>query len=165
MMSPDPFFIQLRTRVVAPALAALGLGDGDVAVNLVLGTAAQETGGRFLAQYPAGPALGLWQEEPATHDDMMTNFLVFRPQLAARLAALAVPGMDRADQLTWNLRYAAACCRLRYDRAEQPLPATTDPHLLGAYWKAHYNTPQGAGTVDEFVRNFQTHIGAPIHAE
>ncbi|HEV2650775.1 MAG TPA: hypothetical protein VGU69_05935, partial [Rhizomicrobium sp.] len=67
-LSPSQiFFAQLANVVVRPTLARLGLNDGPVALNLLLGTAAQESGGTYLAQYPTGPALGLWQIEPNTH--------------------------------------------------------------------------------------------------
>ncbi|HVJ53470.1 MAG TPA: hypothetical protein VM689_13465 [Aliidongia sp.] len=157
------FFAQLREQVIRPALGLLELGDGPTVINLLLGTAAQESGGRFLRQYPSGPALGFWQIEPTTHRDVLTNFVAFRPDLRARLAALAVPGTDRDDQLAWNLRYACAIARLIYLRAPAPLPGTSDPALLGAFWKAHYNTAGGAGAADEFVRSFSTYIGDPVN--
>lgn len=156
----DPIFQQLRVRVVQAALASLGL-DSAAAINLVLGTAAQESACRYLAQYPTGPALGFWQIEPATHDDLLTSTLVSQPKLATGLAALAAPG-DRVDQLAWNLRYAAAVCRLLYWRAPRPLPEADDLVALSRYWKDFYNTPKGAGTPEEFQRNYLTHIGAPL---
>lgn len=59
---------QLKHLIVAPALAALGLG-GDSAVNLVTGTALAESRAAYVRQLGGGPALGLWQMGPATHDD------------------------------------------------------------------------------------------------
>ncbi|EGX99987.1 hypothetical protein AZA_56441 [Nitrospirillum viridazoti Y2] len=165
MTSPDPFFVQLCTRAVRPALGVLALpADGAFGVNITLGTAAKESGGRFLAQWPTGPALGLWQMEPATHDDVWDNFLHYRPDLAARVSSLLVPGRDRTDQLVWNLQYAAAMCRLRYYRVAAPRPDGTDVNALADYWKAHYNTPEGAGKASEFVTAFKAHIGDPFHA-
>jgi hypothetical protein len=154
-------FAQLRVRVVAPTLGFLGL-DEPAAVNLLLGTAAQETGGKYLAQVPNGPALGFWQIEPDTHRDLRANFLASRPALEERLASLAAPLPSRDLQLASNLAYACAVARLIYFRAPQPLPAATDIPALAAYWKAHYNTAGGAGSEDEFVRNFATYIGAPL---
>jgi len=164
-LSPSQiFFGQLAAQVIRPTLARLGLNDGPIALNLVLGTVAQESGGQYLAQYPTGPALGLWQIEPATHQDVLDNYVAFRPELAATLASFAAATPPRDMQLASNLGYACAIARLIYHRAPAPLPTSSDPAQLGAYYKAHYNTAGGAATVDEFVRNFALHIGDPLNA-
>ena len=49
---------------------------------------------------------------------------------------------------------AAGICRLHYFRVKAPLPALYDVDGRAAYWKAHYNTPLGAGTVEEFKTSF-----------
>ena len=158
------FFNQLAGLVVRPTLARLPFGDGPIAFNLLLGTAAQESGGKYLAQYPTGPALGLLQIEPPTHQDLLTNYLAFRPDLDAALASFAAPQPPRDMQLASNLAYAFAVARLIYHRAPAPLPTSSDPATLGAYYKTHYNTAGGAATVDEFVRNFALCIGEPLNA-
>lgn len=161
-MSNQILFRQFGQRVVQPVLALFPFRDGPVGLNLVLGTAAQETGLQYLAQYPVGPALGPHQIEPATHDDLLDNFVAFRPELKHVLDSLAAPGVPRDTQLIWNLAYSTAICRLILYRSPEPLPLRADPALLGAYWKAHYNTAGGAGTVDEFVSNFARYIGDPL---
>jgi hypothetical protein len=30
---------------------------------------------------------------------------------------------------------------------------------MADYWKQHYNTPLGRGTVEEFISNYQRHVG------
>lgn len=158
------YFNQLAGLVVRPMLARLPFGDGPIALNLLLGTAAQESGGRYLAQYPTGPALGILEIEPPTHQDLLTNYLAFRPDLAAALASFVAPQPPRDMQLASNLAYAFAVARMLYHRAPEPLPTSSDPTVLGAYYKAHYNTAGGAATVDEFVRNFALYIGDPLNA-
>jgi hypothetical protein len=164
-MSPSQiFFSQLAATVVRPTLARLGLNDGPVALNLLLGIAAQESGGGYLAQFPVGPALGLWQIEPETHQDVLRNYVAFRKPLEAILDGFAAATPPRDMQLASNLAYACAIARLICYRAPAPLPASSNPALLGAFWKQHYNTAGGAGEVDEFVRNFALHIGDPVNA-
>lgn len=136
---------QLKHLVVAPALAALGL-DGDVAVNLVTGTALAESRGAYVRQLGGGPALGLWQMEPATHDDCWVNFLCYP---AARrferiLQGMLSPDLPRSAQLVSNLRYASAMARIRYYRVSAPLPAMSDPVALSHFHKQYYNTAAGA---------------------
>lgn len=140
-----------RFTIVQPVLARLGLPGEATAMRLLLGTAAVESGLRHLAQLGSGPALGLYQIEPATHEDLWVNFLGHRQDLSERVRAFAHAGTPRAMQLAGNLDYATAIARLVYFRRPEPLPAP-EPEALGAYWKAHYNTAAGAGTVADFMR-------------
>ncbi len=48
--------------------------------------------------------------------------------------------------------------RVHYIRIPRPLHDPGDVHAMGEYWKRHYNTPQGRGTVDEFVQKFEDHV-------
>jgi len=153
---------QFRENVVRPVLMELQM-HSDAAEALVLGTAMQESGLQWLRQLGGGPALGLFQMEPATHDDIWNNYLAFRPEIAARVERFLVPGRDRADQLVWNLAYATAMCRIHYRRVQAALPAATDVAGLAGYWKAHYNTAGGAGSEAEFAANFaRGRIGSAI---
>lgn len=147
---------QFRTLIVRPALLHLGL-HSPAAENLVVGTAVQESGLRFLRQMGDGPALGLFQIEPASHDDLWTNFLDYKPELANRLAGLMTP-RERRSQLVENPLYAAAVCRLIYFRRPQALPPADDVDGLAGYWKQHYNTPLGKGTAAEFAEKYRKHV-------
>lgn len=53
--------------VVRPVLRVMSAWS-QPAEDLVMGTAAQESRLTYLRQLGGGPALGLWQMEPATHD-------------------------------------------------------------------------------------------------
>ncbi len=146
-------------KIIDPALSALGLDPPEQAEavrQLLLGTALQESGLRHLRQLAnrdgsRGPALGYFQMEPATHDDIWATFLAFRPPLAARVrAAAGSAGRPGAEMLLHNHVYAAVMARLRYRRAPGALPAAGDVRAMGAYWKAHYNTALGKGRASEF---------------
>ena len=65
---------QIRSMVIRPSLKKLGLHSTS-AEELVPGTAIVESGLTYLKQHGEGPALGLWQVGPATHEDLYTNFL------------------------------------------------------------------------------------------
>jgi len=143
---------QLRMYVVRPVLQVMSAWSRP-AEDLVMGTAAQESRLQYLRQLGGGPALGLWQMEPATHDDIWDNWLSGKP--AMRLSVLGVSRMDSRpppEALVYNLRYAAAMCRAHYLRKPGAIPA--DLPGQAAYWKQNYNTPLGAGTVAEYIRNY-----------
>lgn len=139
---------QLKTSVIAPVHAAFGPPyDTLAATVLSLGTALHESnGGEFLTQI-GGPALGVWQIEPATYTDCWQNFLNYRPKLAAAARKFQVPGVG-APQLVWNIGYACAMARVRYIRAPGELPAADDYAGLAAYYKTAYNSALGAAVVD-----------------
>ncbi len=143
----------LRELVVRPALKKIGLWS-EAAENLLLGTAAQESQmGRYLRQIQ-GPALGIYQCEPATHQDIWDNYLIYKGPLLGAVTKLIVLHMPRTEQLAWNLMYATAIARVHYLRIKEPLPAADDVVSLGCYWKNHYNTHLGKGTVEEYVKSY-----------
>ncbi|RFD18478.1 hypothetical protein DY926_16415 [Komagataeibacter melaceti] len=152
---------QLKRGIIAPALAHIGLG-GDAAVNLLAGTALVESGLAYTRQIH-GPALGLWQMEPATHDDIWATFLpdVRLSLLRGAVLDLAAHWPARLAQLAGNLPYACAMARLKYYRAPEPLPAATDAAAMCRMWKGTYNSNLGAGAADaRHVALFQQAIGA-----
>ncbi len=140
---------QLKQLIVKPALTLIGL-DTPVAINLVTGTAVVESKVEYLHQVGSGPALGLWQMEPATERDCWTNYLKFNASLMEKVEALLAPYTvvnQRTQQLVWNLYYAASMCRIRYKRSPKALPGNVAVELAN-YWKTVYNSNLGAGAVD-----------------
>lgn len=146
---------QLRQLVVAPALVVIGLGGG-AAEELLMGTALQESdGGFYLHQLGQGPALGIFQMEPRTHDDIWTTFLSRRTDLSAKVSSLLLPGLNRLGQLAGNLLYAAAMARLLYYRCPEALPAAGDIPSQAAFYKRWYNTAQGAASVESYLARWK----------
>jgi hypothetical protein len=150
----------LNEYVINPVLDGLGcLSDrsSDNAHRMLLGTASKESQcGRWLHQLGAGPAAGIFQMEPITHDDLWNNFLVYKPAIAARVLRWSISRKDGAKEMEGNLYYAAAMCRIYYLRVSEVIPDT----LLGqaTYWKKYYNTPLGAGTVQEYIDAWKTFV-------
>lgn len=144
----------LREQVIRPTLRWLGLWS-EAAEALLIGTAAQESaGGRYLRQLGGGPALGIYQMEPATHADIWRNYLAHRGALARKVRELRCavsPFVDPVQELAGNLYYATAMTRIHYLRVPEPLPDAGDLEALADYWKQHYNTALGAGQPDEFL--------------
>lgn len=145
---------QLRELVIRPTLKHLELWS-PAAENLVLGTALVESKAEYLRQI-RGPALGLWQMEPATHDDIWDNYLKYQRDLALRVDELTTPAAvtHGAAELVGNLYYGAAMCRVLYRRVREPLPSERDAAGMAAYWKRFYNTELGAGTVEKALPRF-----------
>lgn len=144
---------QLRDYILIPVLNDLGL-NSTAAVELMLGTAMQESGLVAVHQYGGGPALGLWQIEPATVQDLLSNFILYKPKLQDVINRLAFDGRDMIEQIPGNLYYAAAMSRIFYYRVPAALPAAGDIQGQAAYYKRYYNTPAGAATVEQYIANW-----------
>lgn len=158
--------------VVRPALAALGLPGGLVAERLVLATGAHESMGfSCLHQLGGGPALGLFQMEPATFSDLWGRYSLQGGQgvdsnpLGWKLRGLLqVRTSAPAAQLTFNLQFAAAMCRVHYYARPFAMPTEAAPEDLAIIWKNHYNTSAGKGEVGQFLSNYRRYV-APLYKE
>lgn len=142
-MSP----LEFSALIVKPALEAIGLWSQE-AEQLVLGTAIHESGLVYLKQIN-GPALGYWQMEPATHDDVWNRM----PRDIRRGFAIFGSADGSAEDLYLRNDYAAAMCRMKYRLSPGPIPMTLTAQA--AYWKLYYNTPLGAGTVSEYIADWE----------
>lgn len=152
-----------REHVVRVALKTIDLWS-PAAEILVTGTALQESALITLHQVD-GPALGFFQMEPATHDDIWRWLKEAPRPILMKLDKLMLGDAELAadiDELVGNAWYAAAMCRLRYAMVPEPLPevAGTEPTQaelaeIAAYYKQHYNTPLGKATPEEFIANWR----------
>jgi hypothetical protein len=146
---------QFRKFVIRPVLERLKLHT-PAAENLLLGTALQESRLKYIRQLGTGPAIGVMQMEPATHEDIWDNFLRYQPELAAAVKDFGPLGVRGSpSDMAWNLAYAVAMARVHYRRVKAAVPGANDPAGLAAYWKQYYNTPLGAGTVEEALPHFR----------
>lgn len=141
-----------RTYVLRPTLEQIQLWS-ESAELLLLGTALTESDNlHYLHQLGNGPALGVYQMEPRTHDDIWDNYLNFKKELRREVLAYLAPVPEPRQQLITNLAYATVMCRVFYLRKKEALPKADDIRGLANYWKTHYNTYLGAGKPDKFVR-------------
>jgi len=140
----------LLNCVIVPTLQHIGM-DSAAARRLVLGTALAESlvnSTTHLKQI-RGPALGIYQCEPATHRDVR-RWIDSKPVVAGLVYELQSAEPDPDAQLCGNLFYATAICRCHYRRITAPLPDAADLDALGRYWKRYYNTVLGAGQPETF---------------
>ena len=126
----------------------------DDALALVVRTGMAESGYRALKGYGEGnPAIGFWQIEPATMNDMITNYIQYRSHYKKNLISLGMNfEKDTTMSVMSNLAVQAALCRLHYRRDRDPIPSWGDLEAQGKYWKKVYNTVEGRGTVKHFVK-------------
>lgn len=144
--------------LIQRTLQDLGM-HSESAVNLLLGTAAQESQfGTYFRQIGGGPALGVFQMEPDTEIDIWDNYLRYRSELAYIIAIITGKACPSSIDLEANLSYQIAMVRIHYRRIPEALPKADDVAGLARYWKQHYNTHLGAGTEEEFIRNYNKYV-------
>ncbi len=147
---------QLRIMIVE-VLAALGSPlISESAVNLLMGTAAQESRlGEFWFQKGGGPALGIFQMEPETEKSIWEDLLRYSPILSKKVFSVTGVPFPGALRLKYDLRYQIVMARLKYFWSPDPLPEADDIPGLAVYWKRVYNTIGGAGKESEFITNYK----------
>ena len=151
MLDPGHF----RVHIVRVTLKIIDLPNAQVAEDLLVGTALAESKLRFLRQIGGGPARGVYQIEPATHDDLWDSYLQSRLPLGTKTNSLLAPRPSQSNQLVTNLAYATAIARLIYWRRPEPLPELGDVVGYAGYWKAHFNTEKGAGEENHFIETYE----------
>ncbi|MDX2463764.1 MAG: hypothetical protein QNK31_04575 [Porticoccus sp.] len=124
------------------------------AENLLLGTAAQESG---LGGWNKGRRVGLYHITPAMHRAVWDKYLINDPSLASEVRGMAGQrSFLRAPhgELITNLTYATAIAWMIYRRANQELPNANNPIELGKFWHRHFH-PKGKGTVADFACSYR----------
>lgn len=174
-------------HIVRPTLAYLALPHGEIngpAERLIISTGAHESLG-FTRVYQMGkgsllnfkaPALSFWQIEPTTARDLWERYVVrrFSSSLAIKLQSLvftdrstgAIPLEPTAivlRQLAINHPLACAIARLKYFDSSFSFVYAPTPEYLASLWKRYYNSPQGAGTEEEFIENYREYV-EPLYA-
>jgi hypothetical protein len=133
---------------VSHVLREAGL-HSPAAVELLLGTCAVETDfGRYRRQLGGGPGCGPYQMEGATWGWLRPHYQRRLPEIRDRTVL----------EMVWDDRFATIAARLRYLIVPEPLPPADDIEALARYWKRHYNTALGKGTVEGFIAAYQRHV-------
>jgi hypothetical protein len=146
---------QFRRLIVAPVLKDLELWS-KASENLMIGTALQESRLTYLEQIGGGGALGPYQMEPTTTNDIFHRYLpnTSHTHLHKVVLKMLHPSEDIVLAMIYNWRYATAMARIKYFMIPQRLPEADDIEGLARYWKLYYNTPQGAGYPEEFINKY-----------
>ena len=143
-------------KIINLTLQKTGLYTPEAA-KLVFLTGLVETGYKKIFQYGTGPARSFWQVEPKTATDNYNNYIAYRDALKLKIKATTgliihpdiLTHHESEWYLTTNLAFAIINCRIVYYRKKSKIPTTL--HAMAEYWKKHYNTYQGKGTIDKFL--------------
>lgn len=143
---------QFQEYVLVPALEALGFYSKGAEI-LLLGTAATESHFEYLHQIK-GPALGFYQMEPKTHQDIWINYLKYKEDLFEKVLDVCyLRNIPKPQEMIYNLRYATVMARIHYLR----VPAKIPEGLINMshYYKKYYNTEKGKGSSSKFLNDYR----------
>lgn len=154
---------QLR-GLIRETLEEVGLYSKSAEELLMLTAAVESNLGEYIEQ-TKGPALGVFQMEPLTHNDIMDRWLNAAPKSVREnvekfLEKYMGNVSSHEDELAlqYNLKYSILLARLKYYTVKAPLPPHDDKHALASYWKQYYNTPLGKGTVAKAIDKYNKYV-------
>lgn len=138
---------QLRTYVIKDSLKSVNLWNKEGEILLLATALAESDLGTYVHQIN-GPALGIYQMEPATFTWLWSEYLMNDRYVHIRDDIIDACNFNNEptcfDMIT-NLGFASMMCRVRYLPAPEPLPAPEDFDGIADYWKKYYNTGEGKG--------------------
>lgn len=145
---------QFKNFILDPTLKIVNLYSPE-ASDLLLGTALVESNLQYFKQLGEGPALGFFQMEPATFDDIYHRYLDRHPDLRTILRQFQFGGhlMSIKDELMMNLPFAIIMARIKYLMIPAPIPNSADGQAQ--YWKDYYNTAGGKGIIEKYLRKWR----------
>ena len=113
---------QYRSLIVEPVLSRLKLYTRGAEELMVFTCAAESLGGTFLHQVK-GPAVGIYQMEPATYTDIWVNYIRMRNQLATLMAMhFGCNKIPEVERMVYDLHFATAMARIHYLRVSDNIP-------------------------------------------
>ena len=129
----------------------LGHGANATAIQMLVETAAQEThGGRYRDPSPDGAGRGLCQLDLIAFQDVQQRTRNKDVEAVREAFGIVLAQVDH-DDLDYSPMLSMVFARLFYRLIPDVFPVTVEGRA--AYWKEHYNTVLGKGTVDEYIHN------------
>ena len=125
----------------------IGHGLHGVAVEMIIETAIAETGLGQIEDKTAGAGMGITQFDKLPFDDIRNRSKRLQPKILKELKIDI--SLVEWDDLRYNQFLALLFTRLHYWLKGDPIPATIEERAK--YWKQHYNTVQGKGTVEHYL--------------
>lgn len=145
---------QLRSLIIKPALDDLVMYSEEAVELLIFTCAAESNGGTYLKQI-SGPALGIYQMEPATYNDIWQNFIMKNSSVLLRfIHGFGINQMPSEDRLIYDLRFATVMARIFYIRIPEELPKVYDLDALWKYYKRYYNTSLGKAEYHDALNKY-----------
>ena len=148
----------LRELIIKPYLQ--GLGEySEVAENLLLGTAAQESLLGSHCYYAQSKGMGMYRITAEKHRELWDAYLVQFPDLASQQRGLASQQQflkNPHGELMSNLIYTTGMAWMIYRRAAIDTSKPLDLPALAQLWANHFdNGTSSPRNADEFMQTYR----------
>ena len=139
---------QLRD-LITRTLKQIPHGYSNDAVELLMMIAAHESKlGTYIKQV-GGPALGIFQIEPATHDDVFDN-----GDSCIHNASLLGYDLECSEMLEYDLRYQILMARQKLFMISEPIPPANMVDDMSEYCKKYWNTESGKADAFDYFNAY-----------
>ncbi len=139
---------QLRD-LITRTLKEIPHGYSEDAVELLMMIAAHESKlGTYLKQVN-GPALGIFQMEPATHDDVWEN----GDSCVCNASSIGYD-LEDSNMLEYDLRYQILMARQKLFMITEPLPSRYNTWAMADYCKKYWNTVYGSAAAFDYFNAY-----------
>jgi len=146
--------IQLRELIIRPVLHDLIAYSEDAVELLIFTCAVESDGGTYIKQIK-GPALGIYQMEPDTYNDLWMNYIKNKPDLIMKLFSnFGINLIPPEDRMIYDLRFATAMARIFYMRTAEEIPRSKNREAVWDYYKKYWNTKDGNSKKDASIRKY-----------
>ena len=134
-------------QLIKDTLTPLNLYSKDVEELLIFTSATESHCGEYRHQ-ENGPALGIFQMEPASHNDLWLNFICYHKTLADAYT-------ENVANLQFDDHYAIFMARCQYLRHSDPIPNSGDVDAIWACYKKLWNTELGAAIQSQSIECYR----------
>mgnify|MGYP000582534395 CR=1 FL=1 len=125
----------------------IGLGKYGTAKEMIIETAIAETALGQIEDKTVGAGMGLTQFDELPFNDIRNRCKKLQPQIQKDLKIDI--SLVEWDDLRYNQFLALLFTRMLYWLKGDPIPETIEERA--AYWKLHYNTKLGKGTIEHYL--------------
>lgn len=139
---------QLRD-LITRTLKQIPSGYSDDSVELLMMIAAHESGLGIYIKQVNGPALGIFQMEPATHDDVWAN-----GDSCISNASLLGYDLECSETLEYDLQYQILMARQRLFMISEPIPPANMVDDMSEYCKKYWNTEDGKADAFDYFNAY-----------
>ncbi len=145
-------------RIVSDSLKSIDLYTSDVTELLLMVAAHESCLGKYLKQVN-GPALGVFQTEPATYNDIWANYLKYHTILRTKIfIALGYTEKPESSSLIADLPLAVIMARCQFLRSPKPIPPSSDLQAMGELCKLVFNTAAGKATAQDYIDDYRRYV-------
>ncbi len=121
------------------------------AEQLLISTASMESDcGTYVMQKNNGPAVGVYQMEPATFRDVW-DYTDSSKYFGPIMEACNFKAIPTAAEMVTNIKFATIIARMNYYRFPEEIPDYTDFEGIWNFYKKRWNTLKGDTTKEEFL--------------